>query len=253
MPRPLPHFSPTPGSVPSSVMPLQLSSMPLQTSGCGVTVGASQNVPVLSGLTGQDAAAAAGADAVVEARGADHEAFVDVAVAVVVETVAELRRQRAAAGLAAGVRRKAFVDLTVAVVVLAVAGLDRAVPGGAAVLGHHVVRVGLAVGGDREAAAGGDAVADRARPAVIRYPFVDLAVAVVVEAVADLAGRDRLGDDVDQRRLDRVGVGQRHEDRLPGAARRRHRVGGGLVGRAQARCRSGCRPARPSGSPPSGA
>src|ERR1051325_6175231 len=50
VPSPLPHFSPTPGNVPSSIWPLQLSSMPLQTSGCGVTVGASQNVPVLSGL-----------------------------------------------------------------------------------------------------------------------------------------------------------------------------------------------------------
>src|SRR6476619_3021611 len=49
VPRPLPHLSPTPGSVPSSVMPLQLSSMPLQISVWGVTVGASQNVPVLSG------------------------------------------------------------------------------------------------------------------------------------------------------------------------------------------------------------
>src|SRR3954471_21998894 len=48
VPRPLPHLSPTPGSVPSSIWPLQLSSRPLQTSVCGVTVGASQNVPVLS-------------------------------------------------------------------------------------------------------------------------------------------------------------------------------------------------------------
>ena len=49
VPRPLPHVSPTPGSVPSSVMPSQLSSRPLQTSVCGVTTGASQNVPVLVG------------------------------------------------------------------------------------------------------------------------------------------------------------------------------------------------------------
>ena len=48
VPRPLPQRSPTPGKVPSSVMPSQSSSRPLQTSVCGGTVGASQNVPVLS-------------------------------------------------------------------------------------------------------------------------------------------------------------------------------------------------------------
>src|SRR5450432_2921113 len=45
-PRPLPQASPTPGKVPSSTCPLQLSSMPLQTSGCGVMIGASQVVSV---------------------------------------------------------------------------------------------------------------------------------------------------------------------------------------------------------------
>src|SRR5262249_46317191 len=78
-------------------------------------------------ITGKDAAAAAGAHAVVGARRAHVEALVDVAVAVVVDAVADLRRHRAAAGLAASVGGEALVGLAVAVVVLAVAGLDRAV------------------------------------------------------------------------------------------------------------------------------
>ena len=127
VPRPLPQRSPTPGSVPSSIMPSQSSSRPLQTSGCGVTGGRVAERAGLVGAAGQDAAAAADADAVVVARRADHEAFVDVAVAVVVEAVADLGRDRAAAGLAAGVRGQTLVDLAVAVVVHAVAGLDGAV------------------------------------------------------------------------------------------------------------------------------
>ena len=127
VPRALPHTSPTPGSIPSSIMPSQSSSRPLQTSVCGVTMGVSQNVPRAGGVAGQDAVAPADADAVVRARRADHEAFVDVAVAVVVQAVAALRRHRAAARLAAGVEREALVDLAVAVVVDAVAALDRAV------------------------------------------------------------------------------------------------------------------------------
>src|SRR6185369_2268921 len=50
VPRPLPHLSPTPGRIPSSICPLQLSSRPLQTSVCGITVGASQKVPEPSAL-----------------------------------------------------------------------------------------------------------------------------------------------------------------------------------------------------------
>src|SRR6516225_8840461 len=50
VPSPLPHFSPTPGSMPSSIMPLQSSSMPLQTSTPGVMVGALQTVPLPSAL-----------------------------------------------------------------------------------------------------------------------------------------------------------------------------------------------------------
>src|SRR5205085_12620877 len=124
----------------------------------------------------------------VVARGADGEALVDVAVAVVVETVADLRRHRAAARLPAGVGRQAFVDLAVAVVVLAVAGLDGAVLGRLPILGRHVVRVGRAVRGDDEAAAGGDAAARRARAPGVRHALVDLAVAVVGDAVARLVG-----------------------------------------------------------------
>src|SRR5450432_1025355 len=45
-PSPLPQASPTPGKVPSSIWPLQLSSLPLQTSICGVPAGASQVVSV---------------------------------------------------------------------------------------------------------------------------------------------------------------------------------------------------------------
>src|SRR6187551_1143094 len=48
VPSPAPQRSPTPGSVPSSIMPSQSSSRPLQTSVCGGTVGASQNVPLMS-------------------------------------------------------------------------------------------------------------------------------------------------------------------------------------------------------------
>src|SRR5688572_12580086 len=49
VPSPVPQRSPTPGSVPSSIMPSQSSSSPLHTSVCGGTVGASQNVPLWSG------------------------------------------------------------------------------------------------------------------------------------------------------------------------------------------------------------
>src|SRR5207302_1152932 len=49
-PRPSPHGSPTPGSMPSSISPLQLSSSPLHTSGDGCPAGASHMTPEPSGL-----------------------------------------------------------------------------------------------------------------------------------------------------------------------------------------------------------
>ena len=70
-PRPLPHFSPTPGSVPSSICPSQLSSMPLQTSAWGVMTGALQTVSVPRGVADQQAVAVAGALEAVVALGAD--------------------------------------------------------------------------------------------------------------------------------------------------------------------------------------
>jgi hypothetical protein len=89
---------------------------------------------------GEDAAAAAGADAVVEAGLADVEALRRC------RRRSRCRGRRTARSAPrsrrAGRRRwgQAFVDLAVAVVVHAVAGLDRAVARGAAVLGRHVVR-----------------------------------------------------------------------------------------------------------------
>ncbi len=97
VPRPLPQVSPTPGSVPSSILPLQLSSMPLQTSGLRRHRGRVAERAAAVGLAGQDAAAPAGADAVVATAGGARpvEALVDVAVAVVVEAVADLGRRSA--------------------------------------------------------------------------------------------------------------------------------------------------------------
>ena len=250
---PLPHVSPTPGSVPSSIWPLQLSSMPLQTSGCGVTVGASQNVPVPSALQARMPPRRQAPTPLLE-----HDAPT-LKPSSMSPSQSLSRPSQISVGTAQpqgwpqalGGRPSSIWPLQLSSRQLQVSTAQcRAAPPFCAT---HVVGIGLAVRGDREAAAGGDAAAGRAHPAGVRHALVDLAVAVVVDAVADLGGRDGLGDDVDQRLLDRVGVGQRHEDRLPGAARGRHRVGGGLLGRASGRCRSGCRPARPSGSPPSGA
>ena len=115
----------------------------------------------------------------------------------------------------------ALVDLAVAVVVLAVAGLDGAVVGGGAQLVVGVVRIVRAV---REAAAVGVRVPRRALAAGVRDAFVDVAVAVVVLAVADLDRRDVLRDDADDGALGRVRVVQRHADRGARAARRRDGV-----------------------------
>ena len=169
VPRPLPHVSPTPGSVPSSICRCSCRRCRCRPRAAASPRARRRTVPVLSALQARMPPRRQ-APTPLLSRTRRHEAFVDVAVAVVVETVAELGRDGAAAGLAAGVRAESLRRLTVAVVVLAVAGLDRAVPGGAAVLGHHVVRVGLAVGGIVEAAAGGDRVADRARPACSTRP-----------------------------------------------------------------------------------
>ena len=78
-------------------------------------------------------------------------------------------------------------------------------------------------------------VVGRGHGAGVAHALVDEAVAVVVLAVADLGRGNGLGDDVEQRLLDGVGVGQRDVDgRRPGAARGRDGVGGGLLGRREA-------------------
>ena len=103
--------SPTPGSVPSSIWPLQLSSMPLQTSGCGVT-GARRRTSPSRRRCRRGCRRGGRRPRRCCAGRADVEALVDVAVAVVVEAVADLGRDGAAARpgrrrWAAGPRRPA--------------------------------------------------------------------------------------------------------------------------------------------------
>ena len=112
--------------------------------------------------------------------------LVDAAVAVLVPAITHLGRQRAA--LAAGVAQ-IVIDHAVAVVVLAVAGL------------HHGIRAGIthqiAAVTDEHAVGAEPRLAGDAALADAGHRLVDLTVAVVVQAVADLvAGRDlRLTDE----------------------------------------------------------
>ena len=172
------------------------------------------------GVADQDPVPVAGTREAVVALGA-HGAggpggVVDDSVAVVVEPVALLGRDGAAAGSAAGVdpaapRPPCPLQLSSRQLQVSIA----AVLGGAAVLSDHVVGVGGAVGVDDEAATVRVGVPWRAGAALVGDALVDEVVAVVVLAVTGLTRRNVLGDDPDQRRFDCRRVGQRDEDGLP--------------------------------------